>query len=214
VVLGIVGGASGMAVFMASPDFDPGTSANPLDAMALAPAEALIEPKLALPAAQPAPRLANVSGAEKTGVGSAKPTCDEGLVEGECIRVRVVKMRPLRAVNERPLIAAAPIGHRNDPAVGLGPPSTPAEAGSWPATPPEKSSAIPATTEMAIAEATPADAAPSAEPTPPAPAVTSEKSQPRAHHERRSGRRNNYSYTSSYSSRSSTNLQGGYARLW
>jgi len=39
VVLGIVGGASGVVVFMASPDSDPGTNANPLDAMALAPAE-------------------------------------------------------------------------------------------------------------------------------------------------------------------------------
>src|SRR6516164_6128946 len=48
VVLGIVGAASGVAIFMASPDSNPETSGNPLDAMALAPAEALIEPKLAL----------------------------------------------------------------------------------------------------------------------------------------------------------------------
>ena len=77
VVLGIVGGASGVAVFMASPDSDPGTSAGPLDAMALAPAEALIEPKLALPAEQPASRPANASAVEKTDVGSTKPTCRE-----------------------------------------------------------------------------------------------------------------------------------------
>jgi hypothetical protein len=199
VVLGIVGGASGVAVFMASPD-----SANPLDAMALAPAEALIETKLAFPAVQPAPRLANASGAEETDVGSTKPTCRES--GGECIRVRVI--RPSRAVDERPLIAAAPIGHRDDPTV------VPAlEGSSWPAAPPEKPSAIPAPTEMA-AEATPADTTPAAEPTPLASKVTSKKLQPRAHHELRSGRHNNYSYRSSYSSRSSTNLQGGYARLW
>jgi hypothetical protein len=217
VVLGIVGGASGVALFMASPDFDPGTNANPLGAMALAPAEALIDPKLALPAAQPAPRLADESGANKTDVGSTKPTCRESLgeaQEGECIRARVVRVRPSRAVNEQPLIAAAPIGHRDDPTVVPALPSAPAEGSSWPAAPPEKPSAIPAPTEMAIAEATPADTTPAAEPTPPAPEVTSKKSQPRAHHELRSGRHNNYSYRSSYSSRSSTNLQGGYARLW
>jgi hypothetical protein len=37
-VLGILGGASGVAVFVASPDFDPVTGASPLNAMALAPA--------------------------------------------------------------------------------------------------------------------------------------------------------------------------------
>ena len=107
VVLGIVGGASGVAVFMASPDSNPETSGNPLDAMALAPAEALIEPKLAVAPAPPAPRPPDTSAVEKTDVGSTKPRCRGGLGEGEgdCIRVRVV--RPLRALNERPLIAAA-----------------------------------------------------------------------------------------------------------
>ena len=131
VVLGIVGAASGVAVFMASPESDPGISANPLDAMALAPAAALIEPKLALAPAQPAPRPADASAVEKTDVGSTKPRCREGFGEGEgdCIRVRVV--RPLRALNERPLIAAAPIGHRNDPTVLPASPSAPVGAGPW-----------------------------------------------------------------------------------
>jgi len=207
VVLGIVGGASGIAVFMASPD-----SADPLDAMALAPAEALIEPKLALPAAQPAPRSANASAVEKTDVGPTKPTCREGLgeAEGGCIRVRVV--RPLRAVNERPLIAAAPIGHRDDP-TALPASSAPIEASPRPAAPAEKPSANPAPTETAIAETMPADITPAAEPTPlaPAPRVTSNKPRPRVHHVRnefRSGRRSSYSYTPRYSS------QGGWARLW
>jgi hypothetical protein len=214
VVLGIVGGASGVAVFMASPDSDPGISANPLDAMALAPA-ALIEPKIALPAAQPAPRLANASAVEKTDVGSTKPTCRESLgeAEGDCSRVRIV--RPPRALNERPLIAAAPIGHRNDPTVLPGSPSDPVEASPWPAAPEEKLGAIPTPTETANAEAIPADIAAVAEPTPPAPAprVTSNKSRPRVHHvrnESRSSRRNGYSYTA----RSSYSFQSGWARLW
>ena len=219
VVLGIVGAASGVTVFMASPGSDPGTIANPLDAMALAPAEALIEPKLARPAEQPASRPANASVVEKTDVGSTKPTCREGFseAEGDCIRVRVV--RPLRALNERPLIAAAPIGHRDDPTVLLEP-SDLVGAGPGPAAPPEKPSAMPAPTETAIAEAMPADVTPAAEPTPPAPAprATSHKSRPRVHHvrnESRSSRRTGYSYTSGYSSRASSySSQGGWARLW
>jgi hypothetical protein len=49
--------------------------------------------------------------------GSIKPTCRENLgevPEGDCTPVRVVRVRPVRAVNERPLIAAVPIGHRDD----------------------------------------------------------------------------------------------------
>ena len=217
VALGIVGAASGVAVFMSSPDSDPGIGANPRDAMALAPAEALIEPKLALAEARPAPRPADASAVEKADVGSAKPTCQQGLGETEvdCIRVRVV--RPLRAVNERPLIAAAPIGHRNDPTVLPASPSDPVEASPWPAAPEEKLGAIPTPTETANAEAIPAGIAAVAEPTPPAPApaprVTSNKSRPRVHHvrnESRSSRRNGYSYTA----RSSYSFQSGWARLW
>jgi len=114
-----------VAVFMASPDSDPGATTNPLDAMALAPAEALIEPKRSLPAAQPATRPAKASAAEKTDkegakpspskAGSTKPICRESFGEareGDCIRARIVRVRPSTAVNERPLIAAAPIGRR------------------------------------------------------------------------------------------------------
>jgi hypothetical protein len=215
VVLGIVGGASGVAVFMASPDSDPGASANPRDAMALAPAEALIEPKLALAEAQPAPRPAAASAVEKKDAGSTKPTCREGLgeAEGGCIRVRVV--RPLRAVNERPLIAAAPIGHRDDPTV-LPAPSAPVEASPRPAAPAEKPSATPAPTETAITEAMPADTAPAAEPTPPTPAPrgTSNKSRPRVHHARNESRSSRRSNGYSYTARSSYSSQGGWARLW
>ena len=83
VALGIVGGVSGVAVFMASPASDLGTS-DPLDAMALAPIESLIEPKLAPP--EPAARPADLT----------KPTCRESLSEarkGDCIRPLVVRVR-------------------------------------------------------------------------------------------------------------------------
>jgi hypothetical protein len=230
--LGIVAGASGVAVFMASPASDLGTSGSPLDAMALAPTESLIEPKLALPEPRPAndsvPEKAAKEGANSSpskGV-STKPTCREGLSdarEGDCVRVEVVRVRPLRAVNERPLIAAVPIGHRDDPATLPLPPSAPVEASPSPAAPPEQPSTIAAATETAVAEATPADAALTVEPT--LPAVAAKKPRPQVHHARnesgrharnesRSSRRNNYSYASSYSSRSSVSLQGGYARLW
>jgi hypothetical protein len=201
VALGIVGGASGVAIFMASPASDLGTSANPLDAMALAPTDPLTEPKLALPE----PRPANGFAAEK------------GTKEG-------VRVHPLRAINERPLIAAVPIGHRDDPATLPSPPSAPVEADPPPVAPSEQPSATTVPTETPVAEVTPtpAEAAPIVEPTPPT--VAANKSRPRVHHARnesRSGRRNNYSYASSYSShassyssRSSVSLQGGYARLW
>jgi len=196
-VLGIVGGASGMAVFMASPDSDPGTSASPFNAMALAPAEALTQPKLGLPSAQPATRPANARTAEKTDVGTTQ------------------RLRPLRAVNEQPLIAAAPIGHRDDPTMLPAPPSARVEDSQPPAAPPESSRAFSAPTETAVAEATPADAAPAAEPTPPAsiPRVTSKQPRQRVHH---ASGRNHYSYTGSHTARISgyRYFRGGYASLW
>ena len=211
VALGVLGAASGVAVFMASPASDLGISANLLDAMALAPSGSLI---LALPE------------------HSAKWICEPSLNsarEGDCIRLEIGKVRPLRALNERPLIAAVPIGHRDDPASLASPPSAPVEASPSPVAPPEQPSAIPAPTETAVAEATPADAAPIVEPTPPAVAAKMPRAQVHhARHESRSRRRNNYSYASSYSShastysshastysaRSSVSLQSGYARLW
>jgi hypothetical protein len=216
VALGIVGGASGVAVFMASPASDLGTSANPLDAMALAPTGQLIEPKLTLLESRRAsPSKGN----------STKPICGESLSdarEGDCIRANVVRVRPIRAINERPLIAAVPIGHRDDPATLPPPPSAPVEGSPSPAAPPEQPSAIPTPTETVVAEATPAEAAPIAEPIPPAAVAKRPRLQVRhGHHESRSGRRNNYSYASNYSShassyswRRSVSLQGGYARLW
>jgi hypothetical protein len=245
VAFGIAAGASGIAVFMASPDSDPVTSANPLGAMALAPSGALIDPQPAQPVTQsqkkpaiePSGQKADEEGAKATPKeGSIKPTCRESLGElsdGDCIPVRVVRVRPLRAANDRPLIAAVPIGHRDEPTVVPASPTTAVAVGPSPAVQPEDPKATPAPTETAAAEATPADAAPAAEPTPPAPTppVTSKKPQPRVHHAKdESRRRNHHSYASSYGGRSpefrerswsysarsspSAYFQGGYARVW
>jgi hypothetical protein len=238
VAFGIVAGASGLAVFMTNPDSDPVTSANPLDAMALAPSEALIDPKPAQPATQSHKKPANgpdEEGATATPAGSSKPTCRESLgavPEGDCTPIRVVRVRPLRSANERPLIAAVPIGQRDDPTMVPAPPATAAAVSPSPVVAPEEPKATGAP-ETSVVEATPVDAAPAAEPTPPAPTptVTSKNPRPRVRHAQdESSRRNRHSYASSYSGRSSefrerswsssarsspsAYFQGGYARVW
>jgi hypothetical protein len=176
---------------LAGPASDLGTSANPLDAMALAPTEPLIAPKLASPEPRPANGFATEKAAKEgansslSNGNSTKPICRESLSyarEGDCIRVDVVRVRPLRALNERPLIAAVPIGHRDDPATLPWPSSAPVEADPSPAAASEQPSAVPAPTETAVAEGTPAEATPIVEPTPPA--VTANKPRPRVHHAR------------------------------
>jgi hypothetical protein len=119
-VCGLVAGALSLVIFGSAPHPDS------RDAMALAPAEALTETRLAQPATlsesgipsaqETAEEGANTS--QKT--GSIKPACRESLGEtrqGDCAPVRVVRMRPPRAANEQPLIAAVPIGHRDGPTV-------------------------------------------------------------------------------------------------
>jgi hypothetical protein len=229
VICGLIVGAISAGIFKLEPDRDP------MDAMALAPAETLNDLKPTQPGTQSQRKPANAPSVQKIDsegtkaslkAASIKPTCREHLgevPEGNCAPVRVVRVRPVRAVNEQPLIAAVPIGQRDDPRVLAAPPPTPASLS--PSIPPEEPKATPALTETSVAEATPADAAPAAEPTPPAsnPTVTSKKPRPRVHHahdEPRSRRREQYSYASSYSTRSSsynisnTYLQSGYARVW
>jgi hypothetical protein len=219
VVCGLVAGAIGFAIFASGPDPDP------MDAMALAPAEPLIAQKLVQPATQSEKGLANRPSAQKADeeganasrkASSIKPTCRESLGEvrqGDCTPVRVVRMRPPRAVNERPLIAAVPIGHRDDPTMLPASPQTRIGVGPLPTDPPEEPKATPPPTQLSVAEEIAPDAAPAGEPTPPVsiPTVTSKKPRPRVHHA--SHRHNQYSYTSSYSARK-TYVQAGYARLW
>jgi hypothetical protein len=229
VVCGLFAGAISVAIFNPEPDHDR------MDAMALAP-EALIAPKPDQLATQSEIRpVTNEPSAKKTDEKGAnasrkegwiKPTCRENLgevPEGDCTPFRVVRVRPVRAVNERPLIAAVPIGHRDDAtALPASPPASIAVSPSL-AVPPEEPKAIPAPTETSVVEATPPDAAPDAGPTPPASMPTVKKPRARvkpAQTEARARRRNHYSYASSYSARSSsysmsnTYVQGGYARVW
>jgi hypothetical protein len=95
IVFGLVAGASGVAVFMADPDPDP------MHAMALAPAEALVSLPSSIPAA-PAATKGDAAFAQKAPkAGEIKPPT-----------------RAVQAVNERPAIAAVAIGHRDaEPAI-------------------------------------------------------------------------------------------------
>lgn len=220
---GLIAGAISFAIFDSAPDPDP------RDAMALAPAQALTETKVA-----PAARLSEneIPPAQTTGeeganashqkTGSIKPACRESAGEtrqGDCAPVRVVRIRPARAANERPLIAAVPIGHRDDPTMRPASPQTAVGAGPVPVAPEEPKVAR-APTEISLAEQTPAETPPAVEPAPPAsnPAVAAQRSRPRVHHASR--RRNENSYSSSSSGRSSRSsvsrayAQFGYARLW
>ena len=215
VACGVVAGAISIAVFNSEPDHDP------MDAMALAPADALSVPKPAEPATQSEKRLANGPSAPKAGdkgkAGSIKPTCGESpgeVREGDCTPIRVVRRRPPKAVNERPLIAAVPIGHRDDPTELPASPPAPIAVNPSPVVHPEEPKTAPARTEASVGEETSPDAA-SAAVTPPAsmPTVTPEKPRQRVHHAPR--RNNEYSYTSrSRYSVPRTQPQGGYARLW
>jgi hypothetical protein len=108
-VCGFIAGAISFGIFNRQHDRDP------LDAMALAPAETLRPPKA------PSAQKIDEEGTKATSrAGSIKPTCRESVgavPEGDCTPVRALRVRPLRAVNERPLIAAVPIGQRDDPRV-------------------------------------------------------------------------------------------------
>jgi hypothetical protein len=223
VVCGLVAGAISFAIFDSAPEPDP------MNAMALAPPDALAARKLVSPAARSEKPLANAPSVQKIGgegadqsrkAGPLKPTCREGSGEvrqGDC-PVRVTRLRPPRAVNEQPAIAAVPIGHRDDPTMIPAPPQT--LAGPLPADPPAEPKANLPPTQLSVAEETAAGAAPAAEPAPPVPvpAVASKKSRPRVHHASR--RHEQYSYSSSSSAGSSryggsrTYVQAGYARLW
>ena len=186
VACGLVAGAIGFAIFDSGPDADP------MDAMALAPPKALIASKLVHPATQ---ELDNRSSAQKSDEQRAQASGTPGSP------VRVVRMRPPRAANERPFIAAVPIGHRDDPTMI-----------------PEEPKATAASTQLSVVNEMPSDVAAAAEPTPPAPmpTVTDKKSRPGAHH----ASRRNHSYGSSYGARisrygaSGRYVQFGYARLW
>ena len=224
VVCGLVAGAISFAIFDSAPEPDP------MNAMALAPPDALAARKLVSPAARSEKPPGNAPSVQKIGeegadqsrkAGPLKPTCRENFGEarqGDC-PVRVTRMRPPRAVNERPAIAAVPIGHRDDPTMIPAPPQTRIGAGPLPADPPAEPKANPPPTQLSVAEETAADAAPAAEPAPPVPvpAVASKKPRAPVYHAARRHEQYSYSSSSARSSRysgSRTYVQTGYARLW
>jgi hypothetical protein len=208
-VFGLVAGASGVAVFMANPDPDP----DPMHAMALAPAEALISATRVPPTATVETKAPQLPLAPKTtNAGAVKSPCREGTAEfsgGDCAPVRAVRPRPVLAANERPAIAAVPIGHRDDPAVLPSLPETPVAA--TPAIP-----EAPARPEVA---ALPVEAAPAAD-APPAPAVVARKkarttrskeAQVQAPHRRE---RDDDARRYSHNTEGSYHNTEGYARAW
>jgi hypothetical protein len=186
VVFGLMAGASGVAVFMAGPEPDP------MNAMALAPAEALISTSAssALPATAKA-----VEGQKAFNAGVTQSPCRDYVSErlgDDCTSVRV--HRPHPAMNERPAIAAVAIGHREDPAALPPQPAVPVAA--IPEIPPD-GSAVPAVSGEVPAAA-------------PAGPVAK---QSRARSSRHVARREGYSSSSGRSVYFSTQ-KGGYAGLW
>jgi hypothetical protein len=168
VVCGLVAGASAVTIYKADPD--------PMNAMALAPADALGS------TARPTPRGIAKSNSGKGEFAKETPTmgainsrCQKNATEnlgGDCIAGQTRRPRFILALNERPAIAAVPIGHRDDPAVLPPEPAAPVVA------------ALPEDTDTA----TPAET-PSAEPTSPASLPTVTPTKTRERHRERAQRR-------------------------
>jgi hypothetical protein len=207
-VFGLVVGASGVAVFMADPDPDP------MHAMALAPAQAPLDATRAPQTAAVETKSAQAPLAQRTSKsGTIKSPCRENTTEllgSDCTPGRAARPRPVQALNERPAIAAVPIGHRDDPAVLPSLPAIPVAAA--PPTPAIPLAAAPVMPETPAAFATPAEVAPVANA---APAVARKKARARsdqAQVRRRERDRNEVSSVPRFSEH--TNFEAGYARTW
>ena len=232
VVCGLIAGVSAITIFRAEPDPDP------MSAMALAPPEA--RSTTAHPTNPDSGIGKSIFGNRKfvretPTTGAIKSPCEKTATEhlgGDCIAGQIRRARSILALNERPAIAAAPIGHRVDPAVLPPEPAAPVVA----VQPKGADTRVPAETPVvaSVAEdsesATPAET-PSAVPTPPVslPAVVSTKtrgrhleraqrherehreyaSTPRYHREHRE-----YASTPRYYSNRQVYQSAGYARLW
>jgi hypothetical protein len=209
-VFGLVAGANGLGVFMA---VDP----DPMHAMALAPAEAATAETKAVEAAL----------ARKTSsAGRYRSPYRESITEqpdGDCSSGKARNQRPVQAVNERPAIAAIPIGHRDGPAVlpsepeilGAATPNIPDDA----AKPEDAAEAAPASSVKESAAVPPA----SAKTLPTRSKYVQHRDQDdrkyvqrhnqdnRKYVQRRN--RNEYSPSPSYSNHNYY-VQSGYARVW
>ena len=182
VVFGLVAVVSGVTVFMARPDTDP------MNAMALAPAEAL-SPSTSPSSASPT-NVKATDGQEILNAGVIQSPCRDDVGErlsDDCASERMRKPRPVLAVNERPAIAAVAIGHREDPVAVTQQLAAPVAAIPEP---PQDASAVP----LDVAPAT-------------------DSSTPAAKHSRTGirhvARREGYSHSARQS-----NHAGGYAGLW
>jgi hypothetical protein len=119
----LIVGVSGITIFTSYPDPDP------TNAMALAPPEALSG--TAYPTTPEIAESNSGKGEFARETGAIKPRCYENAAEhpdGDCIAGHKRRPRSILAINERPAIAAVPIGHRDDPTVLLPEPSIPAAA--------------------------------------------------------------------------------------
>ena len=120
VIFGAIAGMSSVSVFVVQPAPEP----DPMQALALAPPEPLAGVRIS--PAQPAAGLSTQK-TDKASVikAAACPEAASGFVGSDCPRGRATgKAHPAPAVNERPAIAAVPIGHRDDPAVLAAEPAT------------------------------------------------------------------------------------------
>ena len=227
-VFGLVAGASGLAVFLADLDRDP------KHAMALAPAETLHATASSIATVQ-TEAVEATSAQKPSKAAGIKSPCRESIRENsaaDCTSGQKHKPHSILAVNERPAIAAVPIGHRDDPTVLPSEPAAPVVA----VLPKEADTLVPAETPVVatLAEdpesATPAET-PSTVPTPPIslPAVISTKTRgrhreraqrhEREHHEYASTPRyhrenREYASTTRYYGNRQVYQSAGYARLW
>jgi hypothetical protein len=163
---GAIVGMSGLAVFMANEQPDP------MKAMALGPPDALSPAsELIMPA--PVDASAPIEVAQRAAeTKTARPACREGAA-ADCPAPNVPKVHRLRtmpAANERPAIAAVPIG-RVEPLQVI-----PAEAAPTPPAP--EPIPVAAARERADVSSQPAEAAPAAQ-APVAPRPAAKKVRPR-----------------------------------
>ena len=198
----VVAGASGIAVFIT----DSGPDPDPMTAMALAPVEALSSARNVIPAGTAKMQAAEADVVQKPPkAGESKSPCQENATEklgSNCTPGKAYTPRSVQAVNERPAIAAVPIGRRDRPALRSSERATPVAAT------PDGPDGF-----AKQADAGPAmDAAPaSAVVEPPTRAASVEKVRTRSSQVHRRDR-NGYSSSPRYSYRNY--YQSGYARVW
>ena len=223
-VFGLVAGASGLAVFMADVD------RNPKLAMALAPAETLDRATSSTAIAETEAVEAASAQKSSKAAGIQSPCRESIRVNSavDCTSGKERKPRSILALNERPAIAAVPIGHRVDPTVLPSEPVTPViVALPKDVTPIETPSAEP--TQGAVTAA-PTET-PSLEPNSPAsqpattPAITQERRRDWAQRHQRDHRQyasmsrhyrehREYASTPRYYGNRQVYRTGGFAVLW